>query len=190
MDINPAGETLYTIQCHEAFLKLVENEYCAKHGCVRAIKSESVPRNNVFLSAMASGSSQSSCDPPDLPSNDEEYLIPNIVAEQTPGQSDCTASLLTAAVLYLNSLPESPRSGWKLMQTSKSTTPTEWRLTVHFACRISPTGGNIEWKHTKCTLISPMWLRNILYQTIWCRSGGQFVPLTRYYQLKAVKNQT
>jgi hypothetical protein len=33
---------------------------------------------------MASGSCQSSFDPYDLSSNDEEYLMPNNVAEMTP----------------------------------------------------------------------------------------------------------
>jgi len=31
MDINPEDETSYTIQYQEAFLKYIENEYCAKH---------------------------------------------------------------------------------------------------------------------------------------------------------------
>ena len=31
MDINPEDETSYTTQYQEAFLKYVENEYCAKH---------------------------------------------------------------------------------------------------------------------------------------------------------------
>jgi hypothetical protein len=31
MDINPKDETSYTTQYQEAFLKYVENEYCAKH---------------------------------------------------------------------------------------------------------------------------------------------------------------
>jgi hypothetical protein len=31
MDINPEDETSYTTQYQEAFLKSVENEYCAKH---------------------------------------------------------------------------------------------------------------------------------------------------------------
>ena len=30
MDINPEDETSYTTQYQEAFLKYVENEYCAK----------------------------------------------------------------------------------------------------------------------------------------------------------------
>ena len=30
MDINPGDETSYTTQSQEAFLKYVENEYCAK----------------------------------------------------------------------------------------------------------------------------------------------------------------
>jgi hypothetical protein len=31
MDINPEDKTSYTTQYQEAFLKYVENEYCAKH---------------------------------------------------------------------------------------------------------------------------------------------------------------
>jgi len=31
IDINPEDETSYTTQYQEAFLKYVENEYCAKH---------------------------------------------------------------------------------------------------------------------------------------------------------------
>jgi hypothetical protein len=31
MDINPEDETSYTTQYQEAFLKYMENEYCAKH---------------------------------------------------------------------------------------------------------------------------------------------------------------
>jgi hypothetical protein len=30
MDINPDEKTLFTMQCDYAFLKYVENEYCAK----------------------------------------------------------------------------------------------------------------------------------------------------------------
>jgi hypothetical protein len=45
-----------------------------------------------------------------LSSDDEEYLMPNNVAETTPGRSDCAAHLLTAARLYLNSPPEAPKN--------------------------------------------------------------------------------
>jgi len=59
---------------------------------------------------MASRSGQSSYDPYDLFSDDDEYLMPNNVAETTPGQSDRAALLLTAARLYLNSPPELPQN--------------------------------------------------------------------------------
>jgi len=39
-------------------------------------------------------------------SDDQEYLTPHNVAETTPGQSDHSARLLTAARLYFNSPPE------------------------------------------------------------------------------------
>jgi hypothetical protein len=41
MDINPEDETSYTTQYQEAFLKYVENEYCAKHRRVPVIKLQS-----------------------------------------------------------------------------------------------------------------------------------------------------
>ena len=51
---------------------------------------------------MASRSGISSYDPYNLCSDDVEYLMPNNVAETTPGRSDCVARLLTVVRLYLN----------------------------------------------------------------------------------------
>jgi len=59
---------------------------------------------------MPSQSSQSSFDPYDLSSGDEEYITSKHLAKMTPGRSDRTARLLTAARLYLNSPPESPKN--------------------------------------------------------------------------------
>jgi len=110
MDINPEDGTSYTTQYQEDFLKYVENEYCAKHRRVPVNKLETVPSSNLVPSAPASGFYQSSFDPYDLSSDDEEYLTPNNVAETTPGQSDRAARLLTSARLYLNSPPEAPKN--------------------------------------------------------------------------------
>jgi len=110
MDINPEDETSYTTQYHEAFLKYEENKFCAKHRHVPVSKLETVPSNNLLPAAMASGSYQSSLDPYDFASDDEEYLMPNILAETTPGGSDPAARVLTAARLYLNSPPEAPKN--------------------------------------------------------------------------------
>jgi hypothetical protein len=110
MDINPEDETSYTTQYHEAFLKYVENEYCAKHRRVPVNNFERVQNSHFVPSATASGSYQSSFDPYDLSSDDEEYLTPNNVAETTPRRSDRAAHLLTAARLYLNSPPEAPKN--------------------------------------------------------------------------------
>jgi len=110
MDINPEDETSYTTQYQEAFLKYVENEYCAKLRRAPVHKLEKVRSSNLVPSATASGSYQSSFDPYDLSSDDEEYLTPNNVPETTPGRSDGTARLLTAARLYLNSPPEAPKN--------------------------------------------------------------------------------
>jgi len=59
---------------------------------------------------MPSQSGQSSFDPYDSASGDEANLTPKHLPEMTPGQSDRAARLLTAARLYLNSPPESPKN--------------------------------------------------------------------------------
>jgi len=110
MDIYPEDETSYTTQYQEAFLKYVENEYCAKHRHVRVIKLATVPTSNLVPSATTSGSYQSSVDPYDLSNDDEEHFMPINVAETTPGPSDPAARILTASRLYLNSPPEAPKN--------------------------------------------------------------------------------
>jgi len=110
MDINPEDETSYTTQYQEAFLKYVENEYCTNHWHVPVNTLETIPSSNLVPSATASGSYQSSFDPYDSSSNEEEYLTPNNVAETTPGRRDRAARLLTAARLHLNWPPEAPNN--------------------------------------------------------------------------------
>ena len=51
MNINPEDETSYTTQYQEAFLKYVENEYCAKHRCMLVNKLNSLPSSNHIPSA-------------------------------------------------------------------------------------------------------------------------------------------
>jgi hypothetical protein len=106
MDINPEDETSYTTQYQEAFLKYVENKYCAKHRQLPVIKSNNTQNNNLSSFEMASRSGQSSYDPYDLSRDDDEYLMPINVAKLSLGQSDRAARLLTATRLYLNSPPE------------------------------------------------------------------------------------
>ena len=110
MHINPEDEISYTIQYQDAFLKNVENEYCAKQQCVPVNKPKNVRSTNLVPSPTASGSGQSSFDPYDLSSNNEEYLKSNNVAKTTPRQSNCAALLLTTARLYLNSPFEAPKN--------------------------------------------------------------------------------
>ena len=73
----------------------------------RHIKPESVLSNNLLLSAMASGSGESLFDQYNLSSFDTENLMPNNVANTTPGRSDCASRSSPAARLYLNSPPSS-----------------------------------------------------------------------------------
>ena len=74
-----------------------------------ADKQENLPSSNLIPSETVLGSCQSSFDPYDLSSNDEEYLMPDNVAETTPGGSNRAARLMTAARLHLNSPPEAPK---------------------------------------------------------------------------------
>jgi hypothetical protein len=53
MHINPEHETSYTTQYHEAFLKYVGNEYCAKHRRVPVNKLKTVPTSNLIPCATA-----------------------------------------------------------------------------------------------------------------------------------------
>jgi hypothetical protein len=55
MDIHPEDETSYTTQYQEAFLKYVENEYCANHRHVPVNKHETVPSSNLIPSETAPG---------------------------------------------------------------------------------------------------------------------------------------
>jgi hypothetical protein len=110
MDNNPEDKTSYTTQYQEAILKYMENEYCAKHRHVPVNELETVPSSKLVPSVTASGFYQSSFDPYDLSSDDEEYLTPDTVPETTPGRSNHAAHLLTAARLYSNSPPEAPKN--------------------------------------------------------------------------------
>jgi len=110
MDINPEEETSYTTQYQEAFLKYVKNEYCAKYRRVPVKKYESFPSINLIQSATASGFCQSTLDPYDVSSNDEDDLMPDNGAETTPGRNDHAARQLSSARLYLNSPPEAPKN--------------------------------------------------------------------------------
>jgi hypothetical protein len=110
MDIHPESETSYTTQYQEAFLKDVENEYWVKHRRLPVTKCDNTLNNNLSSFEMASRCRQSSYDPYDVSSDDDEYSLPTNVAETTPGQSDRPVRLLTAAKLYLNLPPELPQT--------------------------------------------------------------------------------
>jgi hypothetical protein len=76
---------------------------------------ENIQNNNLIASAMASRSGQSSYDPYDMSSDDEQNLMPNNVAEIPPGRSNPAAHFLTATRLYLNSPSELPQN-WGQLQ--------------------------------------------------------------------------
>jgi len=156
MDINPDDETSYTTQYQEAFLKYVENEYCAKHRCVLVNKQESLPSSNLIPSAPASGSCQSSFDPYDSSSDDAEYLISNNVAETTPRLSDCAAHLLTGASLYLNLPPAAPNNWGHIDSNLNDYHSDEGQMGSTFGYRTQPTGAINRKKCTQSTPISQM----------------------------------
>jgi len=74
------------------------------------VKPNNVPPSIIMPAANASGFGQSSFDPYDLGSDDEESLTPKIVTKMTPGRIDCAARCLTAARFYLNSPPALPKN--------------------------------------------------------------------------------
>jgi hypothetical protein len=110
LDINFEDETSYTTKYQETFLEYVEIEYCPKRRHVPVNKLEIVPSSNIVPSETAAGSYQSFFDSYDSSSDDEEYLTPNNVAEETPGRTDRAAHLLTAARIHLNSLHQAPKN--------------------------------------------------------------------------------
>jgi hypothetical protein len=84
------------------------NEYSAKHRRVPVNKVGTLTSSNPIFPTTAAGLCQSSFDPHDLSTNDEQYIMPNNGAERTPGHSDRAATLVTAARLYLNLPPAAP----------------------------------------------------------------------------------
>jgi hypothetical protein len=110
MDINPEGETFYIGQYKKGSVKHVKNENYAKHQRVPVNKPKKIQSHNLVSSTMVSECRQSSFDPYDLSSDDEEELPLNNGVQMTPRRSDCAARLSTAAWLYLNSPPELPKN--------------------------------------------------------------------------------
>jgi len=106
LDINPEDETSYITEYQEPFLKYVPNKNCVEHRRLPVTTPKSLPNNNLVSSPMASRSGQSSYDPYDLSSDDEEYLMRTNVVETSPGRNNCEACLMTAARLYSIIRPE------------------------------------------------------------------------------------
>jgi len=189
MDINPEDETSYTTQYQEAFLKYVENEYCARHQHVPVNTLETVPSSNLIPSAMASRSYQSRFDTYDLSSNDEESLMRNNVAETTPRPSDHAACLTTAARLYLNSPPEALKNCGQINPNLNDYHSDSMEISSTFwSPDITDWWRHQEVKHSKYTDLSNVAHGHILHHTTWCRTGGQFFPWLRCYWLEASKN--
>jgi len=109
MNITPEDAAFYTTQYQETILKNVENKYCAKQRHVPVSKPENELPNDLFPFVMASGSGQSSYDPYDLSSDDEEYLKLNHMPEMAPGQSDHTARFVNTTRLFSHSLSQLPK---------------------------------------------------------------------------------
>jgi len=111
IDIIPEEETFYTEKHLEAIPKHVKNEYCAWYWRFPVIKPKSVPNNNQFSSTLACRSGEPSYDVYDLCSGNEEYIMPNNVAETMPGRSNSIVHWSIAAVLWMNLTPQSPKHG-------------------------------------------------------------------------------
>ena len=110
MDINHEEKTSDTTQYQVAFLTYVVNEYCTKQRQLSVTKPEIIRCKNRFRSAMDPGYGEFFSDPYNLSSDHEEYLMPDDVAEATPGWRDCPALSLTVTRLYLNSPTALPKN--------------------------------------------------------------------------------
>ena len=106
IDIHFENETFCMVQYQQAFLKYVENEYCAKNEHLAVIQPETILSKTLFPSTMTSGSATSSSDPYDLSCNDNEYIMPKMVGETIARLTDIAACLVTARRLHFNSPPE------------------------------------------------------------------------------------
>jgi len=157
MGNNPEEETSYTTQHQDAFLKYVGNEYCTKPRHLPVITPQSIINNNLFPSAIASRSSQSSHDPYDVPSHDEEYIMPNDMVKTTPEWSDGAACSVIAARLNSNLPTESPHNWGQSNVNLNDYHSHPIEISSIFGYQISPTGGIREWKCTHSMVISPMW---------------------------------
>jgi len=100
IDIDPEDKTSYTIRFRNPFLKNMQKEYCAEDWQTSVTETESGLYNNIFSLAKPSEFGQSSYDPSDWSSDDEQFLTAKSVAQTTPGQSDCATPSLAAARLY------------------------------------------------------------------------------------------
>jgi hypothetical protein len=157
MDITSEHETSYTTQYQEAFLKNVENKYYTKHQRLLVTKPKIIPNRNLISSRIPSTSGQSSYNPYDLYSNDEEYLMLKSVAEKTPRRSDRAACLLKAARLNWHSPPKLPHN-WgqiNLNLNDYNSDPMEISSTLWL-----PNITDWWWQqedYTQSMPISPMW---------------------------------
>jgi len=132
MDINSGHQTSYPTQYQEAFDKYVDNEYCAKDRYVPINQLQCLPSSNSISSAMVSGSCQSSFDPHDFSSDDEEYYIANNVAKTTPRWNGHPALCEPATRLHLHSPPEAPMYRGQIHQNLNEchSDPMEFRGTL------------------------------------------------------------
>jgi hypothetical protein len=80
MDDNPENKKSFTTKYQVAFLKYVENEYCAKHPQMSVIKSKNDLHTHFLPPAKASGLGPWCFNVYDLSTDDDEYITPGWVA--------------------------------------------------------------------------------------------------------------
>jgi len=109
-----------------------------------------------------------SYDPYDMSRDDEDYRMPENVAQMMPGQNDCAARLLTAARHYVEWPRDSTQNWGRWIRMWMITTPPVQIFAAHFGFRTSPTGRINERKHTHSTPISLLWhwIYSLSYHTV------------------------
>ena len=173
MDINPDDEMSHIAKYQAAFLMYVENKFLAIHGWVSIMKPDNILCNNLFSSAMASGSGQYSVDECDLSSDDEENLTPRHIAEMIPVRSDCTAHIMTAAMLYSSAPPESPENWGQINPNFNDFHPDPKESSSTHRIPDTTDRRHQPDERTRSMRISPMW--HVTY-SLSCNMVSQWRP--------------
>jgi len=141
--MNTEDETFWTTHYQQVWQKYVENEYCAKYIRFSFIQCERILNNNLISSILHFHSHQTSLDPSDLSSDDEECSTSKRCLKRFPDE----AVAQPVYWLCLNWHPESPMNWGPVNPILMMTTMIPWPWAFNLWYGISLTGGIKRRKH-------------------------------------------